>query len=272
MISNSGHDERGRATGGQAGDQTGTEWQIRTWYSSPWRCVLRHPDANVRKMIAELARQAANNNAIGYNQYNRTSFWRELEKSDYLPKNIKNKCDGDCSAGVSAIVKAVGYILNIQKLKDIAPTNWTGSMRTNFKVAGFEVLTESKYLTSDAYLLAGDILLNDSKHTCINVDNGSKANASTPTKPLGGSTTALKSYSGTFPSVLTNLKKGSKGTAVKNLQKYLNWFDGKYKLVVDGEFGVLTETAVRDFQRRTGLEVDGIFGKKSLAMAKTIKK
>ena len=28
MISNCGHDENGRYSGGKAGDQTGTEWQV----------------------------------------------------------------------------------------------------------------------------------------------------------------------------------------------------------------------------------------------------
>ena len=45
-------------------------------------------------------------------------------------------------------------------------------------MAGFEILTDSKYLTSDVYLLAGDILLNDVYHTAINLTNGSKAESS----------------------------------------------------------------------------------------------
>lgn len=42
-------------------------------------------------------------------------------------------------------------------------------------VARFEVLTENKYLTSDAYLLAGDILLNDGAHTATNLTDGAKS-------------------------------------------------------------------------------------------------
>lgn len=172
MIANSGHDERGKYSGGQAGDQTGTEWQIIKWYNRPWNCVLRHPDEDVRKKIAELARAAANNNKIGYNQAKRTSFWFELEKVGYDPSKITTKCDSDCSAGVSAIVKAVGYILNKPKLKELAITNYTGSMRPNYKAVGFDVLTDGKYLASDKYLVPGDILLNEKHHTCINLDYG----------------------------------------------------------------------------------------------------
>lgn len=68
MIANCGHDERGKYTGGTAGDQTGTEWQIRKWYSYPWHCVIRHPYEHVRNAIADMARMGALNDCIGYDQ------------------------------------------------------------------------------------------------------------------------------------------------------------------------------------------------------------
>lgn len=74
MISNCGHDENNRYSGGKAGDQTGTEWQVINWYNRPWKCVLRHPDAKVRKMIASMAKAAAVNNKIGYDQSERYTF------------------------------------------------------------------------------------------------------------------------------------------------------------------------------------------------------
>ena len=52
MISNCGHDENGRYSGGKAGDQTGTEWRVINWYNRPWKCVLRHPNADVRATAA----------------------------------------------------------------------------------------------------------------------------------------------------------------------------------------------------------------------------
>ena len=60
------------------------------------------------------------------------------------------------------------------------------------------------------------------------------------------------------------LKQGSKGTDVKKMQQKLkNW--GYYKGSVDGIFGAKTKEAVKYFQRRNGLTVDGIVGKKTLA-------
>lgn len=81
----------------------------------------------------------------------------------------------------------------------------------------------------------------------------------------------IRHYGGTFPLIPPNLKYGSKGKEVSNLQKFLNWY-ASYGLVVDGEFGKYTQSAVREFQAKTGLIADGIFGPKSLEMAKKISK
>lgn len=185
MISNCGHDERGKYSGGAAGDQTGTEWAVIKWYNRPWKCVLRHPDIKVRSMIAQMAKAAANNNMVGYDQSQRYTFWEHLKASNYDPAKITVKCEADCSSGVAAIVKGAGYRLGIQKLKDVSIYCYTGNLRAALKAAGFEVLTDSKYLTSDAYLLEGDVLLNDSCHTATNLTTGAKATESTTTASNG---------------------------------------------------------------------------------------
>lgn len=173
MISNSGHDERGKYSGGTAGDQTGTEWQIQAWYSRPWTHVLRHPDKNVRDWIATLAEEAAQNDKIGYDQNQRTTFWGQLKQCAYRPKNIRQPCEADCSAGVAAIVKSVGYLLALDKLQQVSADMYTGNERFALNQAGFTVLTDQKYLNTDRYLCRGDILLCEGHHTCINLTDGS---------------------------------------------------------------------------------------------------
>ena len=173
QISNSGHDQHGKYKYGSAGDQGG-EWTIKNWYSKPWDCVLRHPDYAVRECIAWLGIQAAENSHIGYDQGNRTSYWNQLKKVKYDPSKIKTNCEADCSAGVAANVKAAGYIMNDAKLKSVSASTTTSTMKANFKVAGFQVLTGSKYLTSSAYLKPGDILLKIGTHAATNLGIGSK--------------------------------------------------------------------------------------------------
>ena len=103
------------------------------------------------------------------------------------------------------------------------------------------MLTESKYLKSSDYLLAGDILLNDAHHTCTVITNGAKASG-TVTLPL--------------------VKRGSTGAAVEELQEKLNAasYRNKKALEVDGEFGPLTQSQVIHFQMDRGLDPDGEVG------------
>lgn len=61
---------------------------------------------------------------------------------------------------------------------------------------------------------------------------------------------------------LNTLRNGSKGKQVKTLQRLLiiETYDlGSYG--ADGSFGAMTEKAVKAFQKKNGLEVDGIVGK-----------
>ena len=68
---------------------------------------------------------------------------------------------------------------------------------------------------------------------------------------------------------VTTLRKGSSGDDVKNLQELLN--RNGYNLDVDGVFGSKTQAAVRDYQAKTGISVDGIAGEQtySALMGKT---
>lgn len=179
MLSNSGKDERNKYNSGKAGDQTGQEWNIIPFYKRPWNLMLRYEGERceeVRALIAALAEEAALNNNIGYDQYQRTTFWQELEKSGYHPSNINNPCESDCSAGAIAIIKAVGYLLNIDPIKRINVNGYSGNIKPILESCGFKSYTDSKYLNSDDYLLEGDILVYIGHHVAINLDNGKCVN------------------------------------------------------------------------------------------------
>lgn len=176
MISNCGHDENGKYAGGKAGDQTKEEYKNIGWYNRPWSCVLRHPSMVVGNKIAEISRMAADNDNVGYDQNDRLSYYNLLKVAQWNPSKITKQCNGDCSATTSANIIAAGMILDIGPLKNISPSNTTKSLRATLIRAGFELLTDQKYLTSDKYLLPGDILLYDGHHVVVNLDKGSKAN------------------------------------------------------------------------------------------------
>ncbi len=93
-----------------------------------------------------------------------------------------------------------------------------------------------------------------------------------PNYPKTASSTK-KTYSGIFPDLPKRgyFKSGDQGTHVKDLQKFLNWcIDAGLK--IDGLYGSKTTAAVISFQKKYKLKQDGLFGKKCLAKAKTIKK
>jgi len=196
MISNCGHDESWGYSGGRAGDQTAQEWEVTNWYSRPWNCVLRYPDARVRALHASMARAAALNNHIGYDQGQRDTFGAALKAAGDDPAAIRVDCETDCSKGVIDITKAIGRKLGLPALQNIGAT-YTGNMRAAYRAAGYTVLTEAKYLTSAAYLLAGDILLNDVHHVATNLDDGNMAlPLATGTVAASGTLSKVEKYVG----------------------------------------------------------------------------
>ena len=64
---------------------------------------------------------------------------------------------------------------------------------------------------------------------------------------------------------------GDRGEQVKLLQRFLNWY-GHYGLAVDGIVGRKTIEAVRYYQGREKLKVDGAFGKDCLKRARTVQR
>ena len=61
---------------------------------------------------------------------------------------------------------------------------------------------------------------------------------------------------------MTNLSYGSRGDEVASLQKQLN--AAGYSLAVDGIYGAATDAAVRDYQSRNALAVDGVVGPQTM--------
>ena len=63
----------------------------------------------------------------------------------------------------------------------------------------------------------------------------------------------------------TTLKNGSKGEAVKELQRFLN-DKLSLGLVVDGKLGPKTIAVIKTWQKNNGLVSDGLIGPKTKAM------
>lgn len=167
MIGHASIDERGKASGGSAGDQTGKEVCVRGWYNKPWTAVIRSKSSKVAEKIAEAMEAACANNNIGYDQSQRTTLFTQAKANNWNISAIKKKCETDCSALVAVCVNAAGISVS----KDI----YTGNEKSVLQATGkFDVHTERKYISSCNCLKRGDILLANG-HTAVVLSNGINA-------------------------------------------------------------------------------------------------
>ena len=259
-ISNCGHDERNKYSGGKAGDQTKTEWYIRDWYKRPWTVVIRFEDPVIAFMIATLAILSALQDLIGYDQGQRTTFWTALKKANYDPRKINTACEADCSSGVLAIVKAALILTGHQKWADkisIYGTTWT--LRGIICACGakVKVFSDASHTNGTAYLLPGDILLNTNDHTAINIGYGSKMKKINVSSGSSAKESSSK-IPGTCSIMLQQFLVGAEDPQIKTIQMILNALgytgkDGK-PLTVDGKNGPNTSFAISAFQKDKGMK------------------
>jgi len=248
-------DERGKYSGGKAGDQTGKEVSTQPYYthSKGWY-VLRPKKISVANAIANAMNTACANPNIGYDQSNRESILKYGTKT-------KTKCECDCSSLVRQCIKeAAGE----------DPGNFnTGNEAPTLEYSGlFEKRKSVGVLTK---LYNGDVLVTKTKgHTVVVVSGRARKEAKKTTKK----------YSGEFPKLPSRgyytIGDGYEvnttyAPEVKKIQKFLNWACDA-SLTVDGKYGKNTGDAVRKFQKQYNLEMDGKFGAKTLKKAKTVKR
>lgn len=151
----------------KAGDQTGKEVCVRSWYSKPWNIMLRYPDKSIAAKAAAAAVKLANSNLVGYDQSERNTLYNALKSVNFdVDAYIKSgkKTETDCSAFVYAV-----YCCFIPGMRSNGNAPVTSTMKKQFRKWGFVVHTDSKYL-SGSDLINGDILVKESAHTAIATD------------------------------------------------------------------------------------------------------
>lgn len=238
IIGSARIDERGRATGGKAGDQKQTstpdykgEVSMQNFYvsSKGWN-ILRAKNPDIASKIALAMTIACNNPNIGYNQARRLDIIK-------AGTHATQPTSCDCSSLVRQCVREAGVEVG----------NFTTANEANVLMATghFDKIAYTKNTT----LYLGDILVTKIKGHTVIVTSGN-------TRPT---TTQIAS-----PTV----KNGSRGANAKLLQQNLNACG--YRLEEDGIFGKLSTQALKEWQAQNGLVVDGIYGKKSEAKMKAL--
>lgn len=187
-------DENGKTKNGSVGDQTGKEVCVRYWYSKPWNVMLRYKDTNVALQAAEIAKKLANSNLVGYDQNQRNTLYNKLVKYNwnvdaYIASGEKSETD--CSAFMYAC-----YCVLIPSMRASGNAPTTQTMKSKFMANGFTAYSTVKYLSSDAYLMVGDVLVKEGSHTVMAIENGSKVTTTTAT--ISGTTYDGVDYSPVF--------------------------------------------------------------------------
>lgn len=155
-------DERGKASGGKAGDQKGGELSEQTFYNHKkgWYC-LRPYDSNIAERLAKAMKDACNNNHIGYDQSQRTTLITQLKA--IFPRGIADittDVECDCSSLIRAcILEATG--------RDVG--NFTTANEKSVLIrSGLFYLKDFSYPEE---LRMGDVLVTQTKgHTVLVTD------------------------------------------------------------------------------------------------------
>ena len=238
-------DENGKAHGGQAGDQTGNELSVRSYYvhSKGWR-VFRPLDPAKGLMIAKAAKAACDNPNIGYDQWQRNTAYNVAQRVGFDPSKVDTPCETDCSALVRLCCAYAGIdVRNFDTSTEAAALMATGQ---------FEELTGAKYTRSSDYLRPGDVLVTAVKghtETCISYGKYSAPAEPEPEKPATGRKVVViqggSCWVRTAPNTSgkqlgavtagTQLPYGGQSVNGWHLVDYKNrngWVSGKYSKVV----------------------------------------
>lgn len=253
MVSSARSDERGKYSGGKAGDQkqksktndTRGEVSMQAMYTHRrgWY-ILRPKKVSHADAIAELGIKAANNPNIGYSQSDRLGVVKH-------GINTKVKTNADCSSLVrQAVREATG--------KD--PGNFTTANEARV-LAATGLFTKIAYVNqSKTPVYNGDILVTKTKgHTVIVVSGNPRPRVATAGNTYPVPTRTIK---------LTDPMM--KGDDVKWIQyhlirlgflhEYYTDSKGKKKSNIDGIYGTKTRDAVLAAQKHYGIREDGIVG------------
>lgn len=185
--------------------------------------------------------------------------------------------DYDCSSAVITAWEQAGVPVKTKG------ATYTGNMLSVFIANGFQDVTALVNRSTGAGLVRGDVLLNTVHHTAMYCGNGKEVEASINEKGTAhggkpgdqtGKEFLIRSYrnypwtnvlrytgNGVTIAEKNYLEIGDSGSAVKTMQTMLiecGYSCGEYG--ADGEFGTGTDIAVRRFQMKNGLTIDGQYG------------
>ena len=200
-----------------------------------------------------------------------TAFTEAINKVYPKRSSWSKQCQAgaSCDVGAGTVIRYSGYDISIprgldgqiphlQKSKIWSKTSLTKSSQMKAGDVGVYQAKSNAHI----WICVGDGLIVEANHTAkyfLHIDTDNYTSSGKKTWGI---------YRACAPSAI---RKGDKGTEVIKLQSFLNWAGyncGK----IDGDFEDNTFNAVKSYQEANSLDNDGVFGTKSLAIAKEIKR
>lgn len=299
IVGHASKDEKNGYIGGKAGDQTGKEVCTKSYYmhQKGWY-VLRPKSVTHANAIAKAMKQATNNPNIGYDQGGRLGVMTALKKYGSLEK-IATKTECDCSSLIRAcIYQATGVdVGNFNTGNEAAVLVNSGLFQKKISVTSSTTLYNGDVLvtktkahtvavvsgrarsstttTTDKIDTVKEVQnwANKNYNSGLSVDGGygdktKKALVKILQKELNQTYGAKLSVDGVFgqktKEACPTLKSGSKNDVVGVLQAFLIC-NGHSSAYLDKDYGNATVSAVKAYQKKKGLEADGIAGKNTFA-------
>lgn len=153
-------DELGNYMGGQAGNQSGTELNVREAYLYDWKSLIRFTEPSRAAACGAAMAEAVANMAIGYDQAQRNTILGEARACGWKLSAITQACECDCSslAGVCGIAAGAPE----EAIYVGGNLCYTGNIVERFEGTGMvSAYSTSDYVKSCVKWQVGDILVSD---------------------------------------------------------------------------------------------------------------
>lgn len=193
--------ERGKVSGGKAGDQTGKEICIRDWYKKPWNVMLICTDTKLADKAADYMEAICKNDNYGYDQSQRTTGYESIKKNGVA----KGKGEFDCSSLVATCYKLAGVNVSVNCT--------TSTLRAALLATGkFKAYKDSPHISTSDYAKRGAVYLSEGHHVVMALGSGAKSKAASTgtTYKVTASALNVRKGAGVNYSKVDLLKRGEK--------------------------------------------------------------